>query len=419
MCVLNKSGKLQALAALAAAVLWCTALFFASRTAALTEAVSVRWQTGGVSPAALARQEGFARSDGAENWPEITLWEQTDAVAVTDGRERSSTANAIWTFGNCSDIANGRLLSGSFPARSDTEGCTVSEALADRLWGSLDVLGMPISTPEGLFYVRGVVEGDEALFYAQRPDSSAEAMSNMQLRFPGGAGRDAAELFLNRTQLGGGEILDAPLIGWAVGTISLLPAIAVAVGTALRILRHCRTLRRFPLTLAGTLPLAVFAIISLPAALGAAAIPERLIPTRWSDFGFWSSLFKGFLERLRDWLSGAPTMRDMALWSGALCAILFSLLAAVSAVAAINSVRPGNLGGLAARCILAMSIMPVCALPFAALGGISLPRAVLVIPSLCLAYDFLIQAHGKFLHCDKLQKETANHDEATKTGALQ
>jgi len=59
----------------------------------------------------------------------------------------------------------------------------------------------------------------------------------------------------------------------------------------------------FPILLA-------FALL-LPAILR--MMPEWLIPTRWSDFSFWSSLQKQASGSLREFLRAAPQSRDVEL----------------------------------------------------------------------------------------------------------
>ena len=47
-------------------------LHFYSKAVNLCPGVEVKWENGGVSPAALVKQQTFARQDGAAEQPEVT-----------------------------------------------------------------------------------------------------------------------------------------------------------------------------------------------------------------------------------------------------------------------------------------------------------------------------------------------------------
>ena len=187
--VLKVSNRTLAALTLLTVFLWCMACSFYGKVENLCGSVSVRWQSGGVSPAALVRQEELARQDGAEDQPEATLWQEEPSQEVSDTGTRNSSTDIVTVFGNCEDITSTALLSGAFPARSDTLGCAVSTKLAFSLWGSVDVLGMPIELEGELFYVRGVLNAGDSRLFRQSVAASDVSLSNMQLRFSSGGSR--------------------------------------------------------------------------------------------------------------------------------------------------------------------------------------------------------------------------------------
>lgn len=99
--------------------------------------------------------------------------------------KKSMIADAVLVFGDCRDITTAIMIYGSFPAQSDQSGCAVSSGLAFSLWGSTEVLGLPIKIEGNVFYVRGVFKEEEPRLFRQVQAESKEPLSNMQLNFPG------------------------------------------------------------------------------------------------------------------------------------------------------------------------------------------------------------------------------------------
>jgi len=394
---LKVRNKSLAAITLLAIILWCTACSFYGNVERLCESISVRWETSGISPAQLIRQQEYAKQDGADNQPEVTLWQETPEQEISDTGKRSAVASIITVFGNCEDITASTPLSGSFPARSDSTGCAVSSGLAFSLWGSLDVLGMPIELAGELFYVRGVFNADENRAFRQVSISSEAALSNMQLRFADGGSRDDAESYLIVADFSGGIILDLPLLAWVCSAILSLPFLLLALGILVRLIRRGMQLRHYPILLMGYLPFGLLAMCGLWASLDLPGLPSRLVPTMWSDFDFWKNLPSDHLGSLTTWLSYQPTTRDMALWLSALPMTLFALLASIFVMLAAAQAKAPSCKMLVIYCSVYMMALCAGTLLISTLGSIGFNRSMYLMPCLWLGVEFWLYWHERRL----------------------
>ena len=228
----NRFAHYRALtiSAILAAVLWCTACSFYSTAISHCTSVSIKWEKNGVSPSELIRQQTYARQDGAGNQPEVTLWQIYPEQEIMASDKKKMKADVVDVFGDCGDISSSMLADGAYPARSDASGCAVSTGLAFSLWGSTNVIGLPVKAEGKQFYVRGIFEEEEPRLFLQAQAESEEPLSNMQLTFTGPGAGERASQYLSSAGFPEGRILDLTLFAWVLGMILRLPAIILAIG---------------------------------------------------------------------------------------------------------------------------------------------------------------------------------------------
>ena len=268
--------------------------------------------------AALLWQGGPDNGDGIS----ASFWRQDPLHAKTPtAPERSTAATAIGFCGGADDCYAATYLNGAAPGSGDTTGCAVSQALAWALWGSTDVVGMTLTLspapqaqegaytpPATNFYVRGVfAETDAVVLYGA--DASA-GFPNVELA---GVPRDdpaaSAQHFLSGAGLGTPAwTLYGPQLAGFARVLCWLPLVLAGLGLLVALLQ---TTRHWPALWrdAAWFLLAMAAAALLPCAL--AALPGWMIPSRWSDFSFWSDLGKNLTACWQDWQNAAPLQKDM------------------------------------------------------------------------------------------------------------
>jgi len=370
-----------------ALILWCVGAFTAQRAQDSLRAVAARWPSGGVSPAQLEAQLDIFREDRLKDLPGLTLWQQHAAQTATDGGEKSLRAPVLELYGSAEDLRPDSYLSGSAPAKASVKTCAVSEGMAFALWGGTGVTGKTLTWGEQEYTVQGVFRGEDRLVIVHAAPDSRTLFPNMQLRFAGNGGRQAADEFLARTSFGSPQLLDMPLLSWAFGLLASLPALLIGLWLLARLLLHGIRLRKQPRKLLWfALPAIMIAVADIFLLRRMERIPAALIPSRWSDFSFWTSLAEEGAKRLKTWLS-MPQAGDIAALFSLLgtALLIFASLLAITLCLSKTRVQ-GPLHALIAcgGCVLAMFLM---AAYYAGRGGLQISPAMWLMPCLWIAAD--------------------------------
>lgn len=397
----TRSRGLAALLAALALLAWVAALFFAQRAADFSAGVSVRWtgEGAGVSPAQLLQAERWAREDGRENPPAATLWQEKADRSVTDETgERSAAATHLECYGDAAEFYPETLLAGSYPSREDAAGCIIDEAVASGIWGSASVVGQRLKLDGRTYSVRGVFKGDSGLILTQGEGDSAQTYGNLLLRLPDGGGETEARAWLSQNGFSGGEVLDLPFLSWCLGALSCLPALLLGLGLLLRVLRRGWRLKYSPVLLAQYIPIGIaFGALALWGMGFPWDLPDKVIPTRWSDFDFWSRLAGQASASLRAVFTSALSARDLAIWPAFLACVLTTAAACALVILAAERVRVDSGGTLLAAGLGAMVATFLLAAAFSAAGGVELTRSVWVLPLIWLAADGALRVHERRL----------------------
>jgi len=372
--------------------LWCAGAFIAQQAQNSLGSVAARWPAGGVSPAQLAAQLDIFREDRTKDLPGLTLWQQHAAQTVTDGGEKSLRAPVLELYGSAEDLRPDSYLSGSAPSIGSVKTCAVSEGAAFALWGGTNVTGMTLTWEEQEYAVQGVFRGEDSLVIVQAAPDSRALFPNMQLRFTDGggrqgAGREAATEFLARTSFGSPQLLDMPLLGWAFGLLASLPALLIGLWLLARLAVHGLKLRKQPRKLMYFIaPAILIAAADIFLLSRMERVPAALIPSRWSDFGYWDTLIKSLGVRVKAWLS-MPQAGDIATLFSLLgtALLVFASLLAMSVLLSKTRVRKPMHALLACGgCVLLVFLM---AAYYAGRGGLRIGPAMWLMPCLWIAAD--------------------------------
>ena len=297
------------------ALLWCALCvllivgFLNQGNIRRLSSVSLRYNTPISGQAAYAaRQYSITRSDGSPYWP--VFWNEHRASLTSEFKTAST--DCISFSGDASTVWPAVYIIGATPGVTDSIGCVVSEALAWRLWGSFDVVGMPVKVDESERVIRGVFKGeDELALLPYRDEDTSQSWSAVDLvGGPADAVRADAENFAQAAGLGKPDYIimnGSPSVAGALAALPLLILSCYGLAMIIVFIRKRFREARKPVFYICLILIAV----ALPAALR--ALPAWLIPTRWSDFSFWSSLADQALSGMKEFLRATPQLRDVEL----------------------------------------------------------------------------------------------------------
>jgi len=266
--------------------------------------MSLRYQTP-INGQAAQRARQYAISNEAF-WP--TFWHESRA-SLTIGRGYVQS-NIMAFSGDAHLVWHTEYIVGSAPGPLDNSGVAVSKALAHSLWGSIDIIGLSVNINGETRTVRGVFSGNtELALLPFHINDTTQYWTGVELYGSGTTFSDATN-FATASGLGMPDyVLTGGIIAFA-GFLAVLPLLLPAIYSLVLIIKF---VRRYYSKLGVSLlfaALTAFAIL-LPSLLN--ILPDWLIPTRWSDFSFWSLLFNQAEAGFREFLSVPPKLRDVEL----------------------------------------------------------------------------------------------------------
>ena len=270
-------------------------------------AVSLRYKSPITGQTAYqVRQYAIEHKEENTFWP--AFWCEDEAHFSTEYREKA--AKCILFSGDGALVWPAAYLAGGAPGVIDNIGCAISSALAWELWGDTDVVGKTIEVDSSLRVVRGVFEEVECLALLSVPDEERnQSFSVVELSGgPVRPSRSEVESFIAASGLGSPDSVLMGTPTFLAEFMLLLPLIMLAlyglvlcIGWAKKWPAPQRRIFIFSML--------VCAAVLLPGVLD--FLPDWVIPTRWSDFSFWGSLFKQTGANLREYLMLSPSIRDV------------------------------------------------------------------------------------------------------------
>ena len=261
-----------------------------------------------MSGAAAYRARQYAIEHSEENtfWP--TFWIENTARFSIEFRK--VTADCIIFSGDAALVRPAVYIAGGAPGVTDGAGCAVSAGLAWELWGDIDVVGKPVEIDGAQRYVRGVFDGAEPLaLLSVRDEDKIQNFTAVELSGgPASPNRSDAAGFATAAGLG---TPDSVLMGTPAFLAELMTFLPLGI-LVIYVLALCiNVLKKRSAIMRRTLMFLLFlgAALLLPALLE--LLPDRVIPTRWSNFSFWGGLFGQMGENLREYLALSPSLRDV------------------------------------------------------------------------------------------------------------
>ncbi len=255
-------------------------------------------------------QEQAEKGGEEEAPPVLCIWGQKEGVTLENkDLSRAAEANAILLCGSPGLVLEGCQV----PVQGDEEGCVLSEEAAWALFGSSQVAGKEVSYREASYTIRQVlpIRGNIIAFQAGKrqgsrtgsqaqPDGEAEETLNRVTakKQEGISSRSLSAKLAMQCGLSV-RMLDLELLrGIGGGFMLLAPVTACGVFFVI-LLRQCKGQK----SLAGKAAMAgaslLLAGIFFLFLKGQVRIPEDYIPSRWSDFSFWTGLWQEKLEAVK------------------------------------------------------------------------------------------------------------------------
>lgn len=328
------------------------------------------------------REEERALLEGRSD--RFVLWNQQPGQELSS-QVASTTGTVLYLWGDSRSWLGQPLLEGEWLSSEDSEGCLLTSALAWELFGSQQVTGLTVQTPQGPRTVRGVLESSQPLLACQPdPSQTKEAVfSSVSLLLEAGETQpaQAAQAFSLRHALPdgvtrldhgmGSRILAAGRRLLVLGMLALWLAGPGAFWRAFSVPWQRRSV--FWGLLAAGMLLTLWGL----------HIPAEWVPTRWSDFSFWERTASSWGERLRALLA-AQTLFPTQPFAGQLAQAAGGLLAGAGAMWLEQKSAPHLAAGAGVRLTAAVLVAGAVSLASGQGlwdGGFALLLLLLVLPT--------------------------------------
>ena len=231
--------------------------------------------------------------------PYLTFWTESQTFVST--QDMGASAAQILYNGDAGFSYPVTYRHGGAPGM-DRNSCSISVPLAWQLWQSDRVVGMTLQIDGKEYTISGVFESDDnRLFRWADSGFTAVEIPNTP------KGEDSYRYALDLAAQSG---LGHPTgILWGSGMAAIgrvLCWLPLALAGCFLIMPYLAQLKKIPGIVWAILILIL--VLALPAIIE--VLPGWMVPTRWSDFGFYGRLWDTFWDRWHDLLMLSPTPMD-------------------------------------------------------------------------------------------------------------
>lgn len=284
-------------------------------------------------------------NSNSESGFDHAFWKETTAKMKSE--INTLDAKCVYYTGKSQLVWPARFISGGYPGDIDAAGCAVSSELAWRLWGSLDVLDMPLEIDGREYKVRGVFEDKQEIALAGSTNDIRDGWNAAELS-PADKNTTANNIkdLASASGLGTPDsIVDGPAISSVANAAAYLLPVALiifSVFVMLRMFPSKNHLYREVMILGLLLIFALF----LPDLLD--MLPPSMIPGRWSDFSFWTIMRSNIMADIKNYFLLVPFEIDAVAKFSILKQLILLFAGIVLMVMLVNSQKNSRINGEAA-----------------------------------------------------------------------
>lgn len=285
--------------------------------------VSARINPGGIKESGVMNATAMEKGRGSEKIPEITAWVQLNEAEIkNEVLDRTEKLRIILFAGDMKVTAPMSLIRGSYVCGEDKKGCVIDKASAFRLFGTEAAVGNTLFYQNRYYYIRGVIKTIAPVLII--PGNSQTVYTNLEFYYQG-RNKEQGEALAGEFLLQNGftqeyVILDSYFYGRMLHSALILPVwifFLLLCSLFMRYLwKRCRRLKPFYTILYCSIGLICsigYGMLLYQYSGNPVYIPEKLIPTKFSDFGFFSELGRRLKEQLQQYRYLMPNPRDVFL----------------------------------------------------------------------------------------------------------
>lgn len=285
------------------------------------KATSVRLTKEGITQQEIENALADEESRGSSSIPEVSAWSWCDKAEIKNNElKRSVRITPVTVYGDMGLALPMTLICGNLVYKEDRMGCVLDAETAYELFGVEKADGNIVTYQNSSYYVRGVVKTKYPMFLIQGADSTK--YSNLELLYQDKErGEEFAQDFMYQNGLGTDfVIIDGYFYSRMISKLLGMPLwFFFLAGTILIMREYLHNAAKLkPLTFAfygliGALIILGYGILLHQATGNPFYFPEKLIPSKWSDFDYWVRQYNLIKEQILQMKYLPPNPRDIYL----------------------------------------------------------------------------------------------------------
>ncbi len=343
-------------------MIWGSGIYYGQYVKEYYQEVSIRMGEAGVSEEKFMSALQYEEVKNPKNIPRISAWNRLEEQTIENGTLATSyKSQLIEVSGDIRQVYPMKLAKGNILTPEDYEGCMIDQEMAYKLFGAVDAVGNTVTYQNKQYYIRGIIKSPEPVIFFQMNDKK-HTYSNMELVYDDmEKGQELAKAFMEQNNLATSyTVLDGAFYSGIIAGFCKAPAWLLGFYMLGQILMAIWKRRTIPLQVAVLLVALISAWLLLKWLLGFQInLPERFIPTKWSDFSFWAGQYKELREQIGQTAYLTPTVKDIIFLRYVKRCIAYTLISLAGMWIFALHIR-SLLGKTNGFCLAALAVMLEC-----------------------------------------------------------
>ncbi len=284
--------------------------------------VSIRIKSEGIKKENIAAALEREKNTGSKLIPEVTAWTPAEEAEIKNTElNRAEKVTAVVVAGDMSVTAPMSLVCGNFVYKEDDRGCILDTKTAYSLFGTINTVDNTVSYENKNYCIRGVVKTPVPVFMIQGTEDDRKYL-NLELNYKEPEnGEVLAVEFLMQNGLAQNYVsIDGYFYGRLIHSFLCLPVwlfYSIFGFCLLKQIMQASTSSNTGTSLLYILPgfliLAGFGLLVYQYTGNPLYLPDKIIPTKWSDFDYWTKLWKDIKNNIQQIRYLPPNSKDVFL----------------------------------------------------------------------------------------------------------
>lgn len=268
-------------------IFWFICISNISRVYKFNSSVDLKYDDKKISVQQIERiKTQDLKDSGIKN---LTAYHQYNNELIYNNSKHSTQLDVISVYGNIENIFDAQTLTGALLSDNDNKSCVIDKQSAYSLFGTEDVIGLELKWNNENYIIKGVLDCTQEIMFVRANSQDQEEFSSIRINFESNDNTyEQAQNFILNYNLDGVIINDISPILIIVSQLAILPFILMLAFIVFDLVKLYKNHNNIVITVI----LFMITLLFIWITDFKIEIPSIYIPTKWSDFEFWTRTFK-------------------------------------------------------------------------------------------------------------------------------